>query len=81
MAIIAQLVRVPDCGSEGRGFESHLPPDIKKSSSMAAFLIKNQRYECRKIENRACFFAYSFPVYEWMSEKESRASSPGFDSL
>ena len=23
MAIIAQSVRVPDCGSEGRGFESH----------------------------------------------------------
>ena len=22
-AIVAQLVRVPDCGSEGRGFESH----------------------------------------------------------
>ena len=23
---VAQLVRVTDCGSEGRGFESHLPP-------------------------------------------------------
>lgn len=23
---VAQLVRVPDCGSVGRGFESHLPP-------------------------------------------------------
>ena len=29
MAIIAQLVRVPDCGSEGRGFESHWSPKIK----------------------------------------------------
>ena len=28
MAIIAQLVRVPDCGSEGRGFESHWSPKI-----------------------------------------------------
>ena len=26
MVGVAQLVRVPDCGSEGRGFESHLPP-------------------------------------------------------
>ena len=25
MVGVAQLVRVPDCGSEGRGFESHLP--------------------------------------------------------
>ncbi len=27
---VAQLVRVPDCGSEGRGFESHLPPRQKR---------------------------------------------------
>lgn len=26
MVDVAQLVRVPDCGSEGRGFEPHLPP-------------------------------------------------------
>ena len=26
MVGIAQLVRVPDCGSGGRGFESHYPP-------------------------------------------------------
>ena len=26
MVGVAQLVRVPDCGSEGRGFEPHLPP-------------------------------------------------------
>ena len=26
MVGVAQLVRVPDCGSEGRGFESLLPP-------------------------------------------------------
>ena len=27
---VAQSVRVPDCGSEGRGFESHLPPRQKR---------------------------------------------------
>ena len=26
MVDVAQLVRVADCGSVGRGFESHLPP-------------------------------------------------------
>ena len=26
MVIVAQLVRASDCGSEGRGFESHLSP-------------------------------------------------------
>ena len=26
MAGVAQLVRASDCGPEGRGFDSHLPP-------------------------------------------------------
>ena len=26
MVDLAQLVRVTDCGSDGRGFESHIPP-------------------------------------------------------
>ena len=28
MVVVAQLVRASDCGSDGRGFESHLPPQI-----------------------------------------------------
>ena len=28
MVVVAQLVRASDCGSEGRGFEPHLPPKI-----------------------------------------------------
>ena len=31
MVGVAQLVRVPDCGSEGRGFESHLPPSEEET--------------------------------------------------
>jgi hypothetical protein len=27
---VVQLVRTSDCGSEGRGFESHLPPKQKR---------------------------------------------------
>ena len=34
MVGVAQLVRVPDCGSEGRGFESHLPPLKKPATTM-----------------------------------------------
>ena len=26
MVVVVQLVRTPDCGSGGRGFKSHLPP-------------------------------------------------------
>ena len=38
MVGVAQLVRVPDCGSEGRGFESHLPPQAKEVH-WASFLL------------------------------------------
>ena len=36
MVDVAQSVRVTDCGSEGRGFESHLPP--QKNGLMAEWL-------------------------------------------
>ncbi len=29
MVVVAQLVRASDCGSEGRGFETHHPPKRK----------------------------------------------------
>ena len=29
MVVLAQLVRASDCGSEGRGFEPHIPPKGK----------------------------------------------------
>ena len=40
MVSVAQLVRAPDCGSGGRGFESHHSPNkiIKKGLS-APFLL------------------------------------------
>ena len=31
MEVVAQLVRAPDCGSGGRGFEPRLPPQKKPS--------------------------------------------------
>ncbi len=37
MVGVAQLVRVPDCGSEGRGFESHLPPHNRKEVQTSLF--------------------------------------------
>ncbi len=35
MVVVAQLVRAPDCGSGGRGFESHLPPITLKDLAQA----------------------------------------------
>jgi hypothetical protein len=37
MVVVAQLVRAPDCGSGGRGFESHHPP--KKKGAYSSFFI------------------------------------------
>ena len=40
MVIVAQLARAPDCGSGGRGFESHLSPH-KKATFHGGFLFLN----------------------------------------
>ena len=37
MVDIAQLVSASDCGSEGRGFESHYPPHKKRTPSWVFF--------------------------------------------
>ena len=34
MVVVAQLVRVSVCGTEGRGFESRLPPKSKNPSHL-----------------------------------------------
>ena len=39
MVVVAQLVRASDCGSEGRGFESRLPPQrLLKPKGFGSFL-------------------------------------------
>lgn len=35
---VVQLVRAPDCGSGGRGFEPHLPPQENKKSRLSSLL-------------------------------------------
>ena len=41
MVIVAQLVRAPDCGSGGRGFETHLSPLKEASEIPELFLCLN----------------------------------------
>ena len=54
MVDVAQLVRVTDCGSEGRGFESHLPPKQNKrskemsQSDIFLFLYPWRKLVCRQ---------------------------------
>ena len=39
---IAQLVRASDCGSEGRGFEPHWPPQKRLCLFVESFLLKKR---------------------------------------
>ena len=40
MVVVAQLVRASDCGSEGRGFESRLPPKkLLKLKGFGSFFV------------------------------------------
>ena len=41
MVGIVQLVRAPDCGSGGRGFEPHLPPAKERLKSLSFFVLQN----------------------------------------
>ena len=55
MVAVVQLVRASDCGSECRGFESHLPP-IRSSSSELLFLfppISQVRSQAHPTHSRA----------------------------
>ena len=61
MVDVAQLVRVTDCGSEGRGFESHLPPKEQTKQGdvaerhlfvfmpLGANLFADKRYENKRV--------------------------------
>ena len=40
---VAQLVRASDCGSEGRGFESHHPPQKRKPTNLSVFFFYPSR--------------------------------------
>lgn len=37
MVIVAQLVRAPDCGSGGRGFETPHSPQLKRTDYQCVF--------------------------------------------
>ena len=53
MVDLAQLVRVPDCGSVGRGFESHIPPRKKRFERASFFVgfrdLRKNVYFCTSI--------------------------------
>ncbi len=52
MVVVAQLVRASDCGSEGRGFDPHLPPKNKAKAGnlrLSAFFVFHWRGRVQSI--------------------------------
>ena len=76
MVAVVQLVRASDCGSECRGFESHLPP-IRSSSSELLFLfppISQARSQAQPTRSRAHPAHYQHhPAYSRAHPARSRA--------
>ena len=58
MVDLAQLVRASDCGSEGRGFEPHIPPFISGNSSEFSLFF----YKILCIKLLLIFFICTFVV-------------------
>ena len=76
MVAVVQLVRASDCGSECRGFESHLPP-IRSSSSELLFLfppISQARSQAHPAHCRALLKHYQHhPTHSRAHPTHSRA--------
>ncbi len=51
MVGVAQLVRAPDCGSGGRGFDSHHSPhvEVRSRRSEFDFTLHNQIMGCSQV--------------------------------
>ena len=49
---VAQLVRAPDCGSGGRGFESHHPPQVEANFLLFILLGRSQAVRQRALDPR-----------------------------
>src|SRR2546428_1809948 len=60
--VLAQLVRAPDCGSGGRGFEPHIPPFNEKQPSEAAFFKKGHKRDTFIPYHRRMKPAYTIPI-------------------
>ncbi len=42
MEVVAQLVRASVCGTEGRGFETRLPPISKRPNFYSVFFVRTR---------------------------------------
>lgn len=61
MVAVAQLVRASDCGSEGRGFETHQSPTIPDFSGI--FFIRKLSPALSKLLIIGCVLKAGIPIF------------------
>ena len=66
MVGLAQLVRASDCGSEGHGFEPHIPPQARFAVASLAFLYlpSEKRREREKDAHLGTLFLIELKMWE-----------------
>ena len=66
MVGLAQLVRASDCGSEGHGFEPHIPPQARFAVASLAFFIFLRKNVCKgkRMPIWAPFFLIELKMWE-----------------
>ena len=58
MEVVAQLVRASVCGTEGRGFETRLPPIIKKTEYNSVFFYNLSSQELFSVPIKVLFLVW-----------------------
>lgn len=71
--VLAQLVRASDCGSEGRGFEPHIPPKGKNliKIRLRAYFFMPTLYELIQSEYKTEYISEYTKLKELMEKKNS----------
>ncbi len=67
MVGIVQLVRMPDCGSGGRGFESHYPPQKKHRFLSMLFLFTFPQVQYCFVLRNSCAGIGELILFRFMS--------------
>ncbi len=69
MEIVAQLVRAPDCGSGGRGFETRLSPQVLKVDENRPFFMSD--FYNYQLDLESIHFFFLLPKHIFRSDCQS----------
>ena len=72
MVVLAQLVRASDCGSEGRGFEPHIPPQKGNliKIRLRAYFFMSTLYQLIQSEHKTEYISEYTKLKELIEKKK-----------